>query len=172
VKVISNLYVLLGVFVLLAGIALGLWGHEVAGTFYLVVLSCAFAYLAKESREYDGEPSDEDEPDLPPSAAHATTSATTSATASTAAAEEADAASTDVEAPAAHDVAYHSSAPSLTPLLFAIGAGLILAGLVFAQWLVLVGAACTALVAVVWFVETGRRRAAEEAAKAAHGGGH
>ena len=157
-KVISNLYIVLGVFVLLAGIALGLWGHEVAGTFYLVVLSCAFAYLAKESREYEGEPSDEEEPDLPVAAAHG------------AGAEGAEAVGAD--APAAHDVAYHSSAPSLTPLLFAIGAGLILAGLVFAQWLVLVGAACTALIAIVWFVETGRRRAAEEAAKAAHGGEH
>jgi hypothetical protein len=158
VKVISNLYIILGVFVLLSGIALGLWGHEVAGTFYLVVLSCAFAYLAKESREYEVEPSDEDEPDLPVTAAHG------------AASEGSE--PVDAEAPVAHDVAYHASAPSLTPLLFAVGAGLILAGLVFAQWLVLVGAACTALIAIVWFVETGRRRAAEEAAKAAHGGEH
>jgi hypothetical protein len=157
-RVISTLYIVLGVFVLLAGIALGLWGHEVAGTFYLVVLSCAFAYLAKESREYDQEPSDEDEPDVAAAPAHG------------AGAE--GAAATDIEAPAAHDVAYHASAPTITPFLFAVGAGLILAGLVFGQWLVLVGAACTALIAIAWFVETGKRRAAEEAAKAAHGEHH
>jgi hypothetical protein len=156
-RVVSTLYIVLGVFVLLAGIALGLWGHEVAGTFYLVVLSCAFAYLAKESREYDQEPSDEDEPDLIASAPHGAATETVG---------------TDAEAPTAHDVAYHASAPSITPLLFAVGAGLILAGLVFSQWLVLIGAACSALVAIAWFVETGRRRADEEAAKAAHGGEH
>ncbi len=156
-KVISTLYIVLGVFVLGAGILLGLWGHEVAGTFYLVVLGCAFAYLAKESREYDQEPSDEEEPDLIAAAPHGAAT---------------EAVPADPEAPAAHDVAYHSSAPSITPFLFAIGAGLILAGLVFSQWLVLVGAACTAMVAIAWFVETGKRRAAEEAAKAAHGGEH
>jgi len=156
-RVISTLYIVLGVFVLLAGIALGLWGHEVAGTFYLVVLSCAFAYLAKESREYDQEPSDEDEPDLIAAAPHGA---------------ETEAVGSDAEAPTARDVAYHASAPSITPFLFAVGAGLILAGLVFGQWLVLVGAACTALIAIAWFVETGKRRAAEEAAKAAHGGEH
>jgi len=67
-------------------------------------------------------------------------------------------------------VAFHASAPSLTPLLFAVGGGLILAGLVWAEWLVLVGAVVMAGVAVAWFVETGRRHAAEEAAKAGHGG--
>ena len=46
-----------------------------------------------------------------------------------------------------------------------------LTGLVFATWLVFLGGATVALVAVLWFVETGRRRAAEEAAKAGHGGG-
>jgi hypothetical protein len=158
-KVIANLYVLLGIFVLLSGIALGLWGHAVAGTFYLVVLSCAFAYLAKESREYDEEPADEDEPEP-------------AALGSPGPSGGSEAATGDPGAPAAHDVAYHASAPSLTPLLFSIGVGLILAGLVFTQWLVLAGAAFVALVAIAWFVETGRRRAAEEAAKAGHGGGH
>ena len=110
-------------------------------------VSCAFAYLAKESREYDQEPSDEDEPDQIAAAPHG-------------AATEAGPA--DAEAPTAHDVAYHASAPSITPLLFAVGAGLILAGLVFSQWLVLIGAACTALIAIAWFVETGKRRAGKK----------
>ena len=45
---------------------------------------------------------------------------------------------------------------------------MILTGLVVGAWLVYVGGATVALVAIVWFVETGRRRAAEEAAKAGH----
>jgi hypothetical protein len=150
-KVISNLYLVLGVFCLGAGIILGLWGHEVVGTFYLVVLSVAFAYLAKESREYGEEPADAEEPDVAPEASGG---------------EAAD------DEPQAHDVAYHASAPSLTPFLFAIGAGLIVSGLVFFQWLVLVGGATMAVVAIAWFIETGRRRAAEEAAKAGHGEHH
>jgi hypothetical protein len=150
-KVISNLYLVLGVFCLGAGIILGLWGHEVAGTFYLVVVSVAFAYLAKESREYGDEPADVDEPEALPAGA--------------------DGEAPDDE-PRAHDVTYHASAPSLTPFLFAIGAGLIVSGLVFAQWLVLVGGGVMAVVAVAWFIETGRRRAAEEAAKAGHGEHH
>jgi hypothetical protein len=151
VKVISNLYLVLGVFCLVSGIILGLWGHEVAGTFYLVVVSVAFAYLAKESREFGEEPADIEEPDVMPASAGS---------------EAAD------DVPRAHDVAYHASAPSLTPFLFAIGAGLIVSGLVFAQWLVLVGGGVMAVVAVAWFIETGRRRAAEEAAKAGHGEHH
>jgi len=161
-KVISNLYIILGVFVLIAGAILGLWGHAVVGTFYLVVLSCAFAYLAKESREHGDEPADEEEPDLPVSAvavAHGE-------------GDEPPATATEGDGPRAFDVAYHSSAPSLTPLLFAIGAGLILAGLVFWQGLVLIGAAMFAVVAIAWFIETGKRRAAEEAARAGHGEHH
>ena len=65
-KVISNLFIVLGCFCLVSGAVLGLWGHEVAGTLYLVVLSCAFAYLAKETREYGDEPADIDEPEAPP----------------------------------------------------------------------------------------------------------
>jgi hypothetical protein len=150
-RVISNLYLVLGVFCLGAGIALGLWGHEVAGTFYLVVVSVAFAYLAKESREYGDEPADAEEPEVIETG------------------EEGEAAD---DTPRAHDVAYHASAPSITPFLFAVGAGLIVSGLVFAQWLVFVGGATMALTAIAWFIETGRRRAAEEAAKAGHGEHH
>jgi hypothetical protein len=149
-KVVSNLYLVLGVFCLGAGILLGLWGHEVAGTFYLVVVSVAFAYLAKESREYGDEPADVEEPEV--------------------ASGGAEGAATDE--PQAHDVAYHASAPSITPFLFAIGAGLIVSGMVFFQWLVFLGGGTLAVVAIAWFIETGRRRAAEEAAKAGHGEHH
>ena len=45
-KVGANLFILLGSFVLGAGILYGLWGHELAGTFYLTVLGVAFMYLA------------------------------------------------------------------------------------------------------------------------------
>jgi Cytochrome c oxidase subunit IV len=152
-KVASNMFVVLGGFCLVAGAILGLWGHAVAGTLYLVVLSCAFAYLAKETREYGDEPADMDEPDAQIGDGHG-------------------GASGMVDAPQARDVAYHASAPTLTPFLFAIGGGLILAGLVFAQWMVLVGGGVMALVAIAWFIETGKRREAEEAAKAEHGEHH
>ena len=150
-KVIATLFILLGAFVLIAGAILGLWGagpDEVAGTFYLVVLACAFAYLAKESREYGDEPADLDEPEA-------------------AAGDGTEAAPEDV--PVARDVSFHASAPTITPLLFAIGAGVIVTGMVFYQWLVFLGGGTLVIVAIAWFMETGRRRAAEEAAKAGHG---
>jgi Cytochrome c oxidase subunit IV len=153
-KVASNLFVILGAFCLVTGAVLGFWGHEVAGTLYLVVLSCAFAYLAKETREFGDEPADAEEPDARIGEGHG------------------DAAAGPVDAPQARDVAFHASAPTLTPFLFAIGGGLILAGLVFAQWLVLVGGGVMAVVAIAWFLETGKRREAEEAAKAGHGDHH
>src|SRR5262249_24941808 len=120
------------------------------------------AYLAKESREHGDEPADEEEPELPVSAVAAAHGE----------GEEPPAAATEGDGPRAFDVAYHSSAPSITPLLFAIGIGLILAGLVFWQGLVVIGAAVFAVVAIWWFVETGRRRAAEDAARAGHGQHH
>jgi membrane protein implicated in regulation of membrane protease activity len=150
-KVTATLFIVLGVFVLVSGAILGLWGGgpEIAGAFYLVVLGCAFAYLAKESREYGDEPADVDEPET-----------------------DMDGGAQAVEgAPAAHDVSYHASAPTITPLLFAIGAGIIVTGMVFYQWLVFLGGGTLAIVAIAWFLETGRRRAAEEAAKAGHGHG-
>ena len=154
-KVTSNLFVILGIFCLLMGAVLGFWGHAVAGTLYLVVLACAFAYLAKETREFGDEVADLDEPEVLPSAG-----------------EHGGGPADLADVPQAHDVAFHASAPTLTPLLFAIGGGLILAGLVFAQWLVLVGGGVMALVAIAWFLETGKRREAEQAAKAGHGEHH
>ena len=150
-KVVSNLFIVLGAFCLVSGAILGFWGHAVAGTLYLVVLACSFAYLAKETREYGDEPADEEEPEAlgghgGPEAAAAP--------------------------PQAHDVAYHSSAPTITPLLFAIGAGIIVTGMVWAQWLVFLGGGTLALVAIGWFMETGKRREAEAAAKAGHGEHH
>ncbi len=151
-KVIATLFILLGGFVLVAGAILGLWGSgpdEVAGTFYLVVLAVAFAYLAKESREYGDEPADLDEPET--------------------AGDGTEAAPQDV--PVARDVSFHASAPTITPLLFAIAAGVIVTGMVFYQWLVFLGGGTLVIVAIAWFMETGRRRAAEAAAKAGHGHG-
>ena len=149
-RVIERLYIVLGVFLLASGAVYGIWGHEPAGTLYLVVLAVAFAYLARESGEYGDEPADADEP-LPADGGEVHDSSTAM--------------------PEAERVAFHASAPSITPFFFALGAGVILTGLVVGAWLVYVGGATVALVAIVWFVETGRRRAAEEAAKAGHGGG-
>jgi len=152
-RVVERLYMLLGVFVLAAGAVYGIWGHEPAGTLYLVVLGVAFAYLARETGEYGDEPADVEE--------------------SVEGFDHAPGAEAGPAVPEAQDVRFHASAPSITPFFFAIGAGLILTGLVFAPWLVFVGGATTATVAVIWFVETGRRRAAEEAAHAAtHGDAH
>jgi hypothetical protein len=152
-RVVERLYILLGIFVLAAGTVYGIWGHEPAGTLYLVVLAVAFAYLARETGEYGDEPADVEE--------------------SLEGFDHSTAAEAGPAVPEARDVTFHASAPSITPFFFAVGAGLILTGLVFAPWLVALGGAATAAVAVVWFVETGRRRAAEEAAHAAaHGGGH
>ena len=152
-RIASNLFVILGLFCLFTGAVLGFWGHAVAGTLYLVVLACAFAYLAKETREYGDEVGDIDEPDLAPG-------------------DHGGGPPALADVPQAHDVAFHASAPTLTPLLLAIGAGLILAGLVFAQWLVLVGGGVMAVVTIAWFLETGKRREAEAAAKAGHGEHH
>jgi hypothetical protein len=154
-RVVERLYILLGVFVLAAGAVYGVWGHEPAGTLYLVVLGVAFAYLARESGEYGDEPADVEDGLEDVDVGHGGGGPGSPAV------------------PEAQHVSFHASAPSITPFFFAIGAGLILTGLVFATWLVFLGGATVALVAVVWFVETGRRRAAEEAAHAAHAaGGH
>ena len=154
-KVVSNLFIILGAFCLVSGAVLGIWGSggtEVAGTLYLVVLACSFAYLAKETREYGDENADMDEP--------------------AAFAGDMDDVSEDAAAPQAHDVAFHASAPTISPLLLAIGAGIILAGMVWAQWLVFLGGGTLALVVLGWFMETGKRREAEDAAKAGHGEHH
>ena len=45
-KVGGILFIVLGVFVLTAGIVYGIWGLELSGTFYLCVLGVAFMYLA------------------------------------------------------------------------------------------------------------------------------
>lgn len=151
-KVTSTLFLILGVFALLAGAVYGVWSQEVAGGLYLAVLGVAFAYLASVTRAAGDEPAEIEDASV--SGAHA-------------AGEE-----SAPEVPEARQTSFHASAPSLTPLFFALAAGLIVAGLVFTQWLVIGGGAMLAVVAIVWFVETGHRRAEEEAAKAGHGGGH
>lgn len=152
-KVVSNLFIILGAFCLVSGAILGFWGQEVAGTLYLVVLACAFAYLAKETREYGDEPADMDEPEAFAGDGHGGPDAAAAA-------------------PQAHDVKFHASAPTITPLLLAIGAGIIMAGMVWAQWLVFLGGGTLAFVVIGMFMETGKRRAAEDAAKAGHGEHH
>ena len=133
-KVVSNLYIALGVFVLLAGIA----GSGDTRSPARSTWSCsrvAFAYLAQESREYARD--------------RRTKRATSPRPRDR---RRGGRGAADVEAPAAPSP-YHSSAPRLTPLLFAVGAGLILAGLVFTQWLVTAGRPDRAG-RRGWFVET------------------
>ncbi len=143
-KVGSGLFLILSVFCLSAGATYGIWGHEVAGTLFLCVLGVAFAYLAVELRKAAAGDQPEDQ-----------------------------AAPVDADGPPlAEAQSFHASAPSLTPLFFAIAAGLVVAGLVFSQWLVIAGGAMVVVVLIVWFVETGARREAEEAAKAGHGSEH
>jgi hypothetical protein len=145
VKVGSNLFILLGSFVLGAGIIYGLWGHELAGTFYLTVLGVAFMYLAHVLRHAAPLESRDTEEESPAgSGGHA-------------------------PAGSAQDfepvpIAAHASAPSFTPFFFAMAIALVLLGLVFNAVLAVLAAAATAVVLMAWFVETGPRRAAEHAA--------
>ncbi len=157
-RVISTLFLVLAIFVLAAGATLGLWGHEVAGTLYLMVLGVAFTYLAHVTRLAGDEPAESEE-------------GASSILHDHAAGTEAHPGAAP-EVPVAKTMTFHASAPSLTPLFFALAAGLLVTGLVFTQWLVIFGGLVLALVAIVWFIETGRRRAAEEAAKAGGGGHH
>jgi hypothetical protein len=159
VRVTAVLFLLLSVFVLLAGATLGLWGHAVAGTFYLTVLGVAFAYLYSVLRS-----AGVDEPSV------LAGEAWTGVGARTEPAEHGEPSPADP--PVAKAMSFHASAPSITPFLLALATGLVVTGLVFSQWLVITGAGVLALVMIVWFVETGHRRAAEEAAKAGHGGHH
>ena len=158
-RITAILFLILSVFVLLAGATLGLWGHAVAGTFYLTVLGVAFAYLYSVLRG-----GGLDEPSV------LAGEGWTDVEARKEAAEHGEPPPADP--PVARAMSFHASAPSITPLLFAVAAGLVVGGLVFSQWLVITGAGVLALVAIVWFVETGHRREAEEAAKAGHGGHH
>jgi hypothetical protein len=159
-RVISTLFLVLAIFALGAGATLGLWGHEVAGTLYLMVLGVAFTYLAHVTRLAGDEPAESEEgaSSILHERAHGSETETRSGAAP--------------EVPVAKAMTFHASAPSLTPLFFALAAGLLVTGLVFTQWLVIFGGLVLALVAIVWFIETGRRRAAEEAAKAGGGGHH
>jgi membrane protein implicated in regulation of membrane protease activity len=144
VKVGGILFVALGVFVLVAGIVYGVWGVELAGTFYLCVLGVAFMYLAHvllhaardEPRETEDErasgPAGED-------AGHGMQTLSR-------------------EALEPVPVTAHASPPALTPFLFAMSGGLIALGLVFTRWLVIGGALILAGVAAAWLYETAPRR--------------
>ncbi len=158
-RVTAILFLLLGFFAILAGATLGIWGHEVAGTLYLTVLGVAFAYLFSVLRT-----AGVDEPSVLAGEGWA------DGTPPEEGSERDESSAADPAG--AKAMSFHASAPSLTPPLFALAAGLIVAGLVFTQWLVIGGGACLAVVAIVWFVETGRRREAEDAVKAGHGGHH
>lgn len=168
-KVGGNLFVALGLFALAAGAVYGLWGAglsspELAGTFYLTVLGVAFMYLAHvllaaarvEPRNT------EDELPAPETAGGGVPGMEGAPHAVPALSREA------VEAV---PVNAHASAPALTPFLFALAAVLIMTGLVFTHWLVIVGALVLAGVAIGWFLETGPRRSAEHAAGHGDAGG-
>jgi membrane protein implicated in regulation of membrane protease activity len=144
VKVGGILFIVLGIFVLTAGIVYGIWGYELAGTFYLTVLGVAFMYLAhvllhaakEEPRETEDEyatvPGDE-------AGGHGT-----------------QALSREALEPV--PVTAHASPPALTPFLFAVAGTFIMLGLVFTKWLVIVGAIIVASVAIAWLLETAPRR--------------
>jgi len=145
VRVGGILFVVLGVFVLVAGIVYGVWGYELSGTFYLCVLGVAFMYLAHvllhAAREEPRETEDE----------HAPTSV--------GAAGEHGSQALSREALEPVPVVAHASPPALTPFLFAMAGGLIALGLVFTRWLVIAGALVVASVAIAWLLETAPRRA-------------
>jgi Cytochrome c oxidase subunit IV len=146
VRVGGVLFIALGLFVLVAGTVYGIWGTELAGTVYLCVLGVAFVYLARVLLH----------------AARSEPAATEDPTAAIGPDYEADA-SLSREALEPVPVVAHASPPAITPFLFALAGALVVLGLVFTKWLVLVGALGLGLVAIAWFLETGPRR---------HGAGH
>lgn len=145
-KVGSTLFVLFGLFVLVAGIVYGLWGHELAGTLWLTVLGVAFTYMASVMR-----------------------TAAVSEHWSTEDSEVPGDAPDDERIPEGRRPVFgHASAPSFTPFLFSIAIAISLVGLVFTQWLVVVGGALGGVFLIWWYLESGPRREAERAAAAAH----
>jgi hypothetical protein len=145
VKVGGILFIVLGLFVLTAGIVYGVWGYELSGTFYLCVLGVAFMYLAHvllhAARDEPRETEDEYATVAPgEDGGHGT-----------------QALSREALEPV--PVTAHASPPALTPFLFALAAMFIALGLVFTKWLVIVGALIIATVAIAWMIETGPRRA-------------
>lgn len=145
-KVGGILFIVLGLFVLTAGIVYGIWGTELSGTFYLCVLGVAFMYLAHvllhAAREEPRETEDE------------------YATVSPGEDGEHGPQALSREALEPVPITAHASPPALTPFLFALAAMFIALGLVFTKWLVIVGALIVASVAIAWMIETGPRRAA------------
>jgi len=146
VRVGAILFMVLGAFVLVAGVVYGIWGTELAGTVYLCVLGVAFVYLARvllhAARSEPGATEDPTATDL-------------------AAGHGAKGESLSREALEPVPVAAHASPPAITPFLFALAGALVVLGLVFTRWLVLVGALGLGLVAIAWFLETAPRRHAE-----------
>jgi len=136
------LFMALGLFVLVAGIVYGIWGTELAGTVYLCVLGVAFMYLARvllhAARD---EPAVTEDPNAAsPAGGHG--------------GEE----SLSREALEPVPVVAHASPPAITPLFFAIAGALVVTGLVFTRWLVIIGALVLGIVAIAWFLETAPRR--------------
>ena len=145
-RVGAILFMVLGAFVLVAGVVYGIWGTELAGTVYLCVLGVAFVYLARVLLH----------------AARSEPGATEDPTATgLAAGHGAQGESLSREALEPVPVAAHASPPAITPFLFALAGALVVLGLVFTRWLVLVGALGLGLVAIAWFLETAPRRHAE-----------
>lgn len=148
-KVGSTLFVLFGLFVMVAGIVYGLWGHELAGTLWLTVLGVAFTYMASVMR--------------------------TAAVSEHWATEDEEAAGDvpdEERIPEGKRAVFgHASAPSFTPFLVAVAIGVCVVGLVFTQWLVVIGAALGVVFLIWWFLESAPRREAERAAAAHHGHG-
>ena len=155
-RVGAVLFMALGAFVLVAGIVYGVWGTELAGTVYLCVLGVAFVYLARVLLHASrNEPDTTEDPNAsgPAGAGH-----------------EAPA-SLSREALEPVPVVAHASPPAITPFLFALAGALVVLGLVFTRWLVLVGALGLGLVAIAWFLETAPRRHAEGHGES-HDAGH
>jgi Cytochrome c oxidase subunit IV len=152
VRVGAVLFIALGAFVLTAGIVYGIWGTELAGTVYLCVLGVAFVYLARVLlHAARNEPDATEDP---------------TATVPTGTGHEGPA-SLSREALEPVPVVAHASPPAITPFLFAMAGALVVLGLVFTRWLVLIGALGLGLVAIAWFLETAPRRH-----PGGHGGGH
>ncbi len=143
-KVGGILFIVLGVFVLTAGVVYGIWGLELSGTFFLCVLGVAFMYLAHvllhAARDEPRETEDEYATAGGEAGGHGT-----------------QALSREALEPV--PVTAHASPPALTPFLFAMAGMFIALGLVFTKWLVIVGALIIATVAIAWLLETGPRRA-------------
>ena len=156
-RVGAVLFIVLGAFVLVAGTVYGIWGTELAGTVYLCVLGVAFVYLARVLlHAARSEPAATEDP---------------AATGAAAGGHGAEGESLSREALEPVPVAAHASPPAITPFLFALAGALVVLGLVFTRWLVLVGALGLGLVAIAWVIETAPRRHAEGHGEE-HGGEH